>query len=249
MARIVIQDATLSYPVIDPAMSFRTDLKNWLASLFGGQKTEFRRQFDALRNISFSLEQGDRLALVGPNGAGKSTLLRVLAGSYVPTRGSVAIEGTVTTLLTAGLGMDMDQTGYENIYTCAMVLDLPIERIDEIRADIIAFCDLGDHIHLPVRTYSSGMLVRLSFAIATAIIPDILLVDEIIGAGDAKFAEKSRQRISKMFGSANIIVLASHSPDILRQYCNKGLFLLDGEIRFLGGIEEALACYEEWITA
>ncbi len=251
MNSIHVQGVTLRFPRVDDAMSFRSELRNRVMRLAGRSMPEIARsrEFAALKNISFDLQEGDRLGLIGPNGAGKSTMLRMLSGSYVPTQGSVTIQGKVTTLLVAGLGMEMDRSGYDNIYTCGLLLGLPMDRIDEIRADIVEFCDLGEHIHYPVRTYSSGMLVRLSFALATAIEADILLIDEIIGAGDAKFAAKSKERLARAFGNARILVLASHSVPTMKQYCNKGMFLRHGEIQYLGPIDEALDRYQKWVSS
>jgi len=198
----------------------------------------------ALRDINLDLTHGDRLAVIGVNGAGKSTLLKVLAGIYTPTGGRMMASGRVSALLTASVGLNMDATGRENIITRGMYMDIhPRDmraRVDEI-AD---FTELGYHIDMPVRTYSSGMMVRLCFAVATSLRAEILLMDEWLGAGDAGFLAKARQRMEDFVSATSILVLASHSMPLLQEWCNRAILLDQGRIVAAGGVAEIVAVYE-----
>ncbi len=246
---MTVDRLTVEYPVIDMSRSFRREIMtNWFGSItMRGEGSHKYATVRALQNLSFELKDGDRLGLIGPNGAGKSTLLRTLAGVYTPTSGSVRVEGRISTLFTIGVGMEFDDSGYDNIKTCGLILGLSIEEIEAVRPDIVEFCGLGDYIHLPVRTYSSGMMVRLSFAIATAIEPDVLLIDEVIGAGDARFSAKASERIEKLMSKASVLVLASHASSTIKTFCNKGMFLLGGRSVFVGDVDEALEIYNQWV--
>ncbi len=204
--------------------------------------------YAALRNISLTLSAGDRVALIGPNGAGKTTLLRVLAGAYVPTNGRVVVEGRVATMLNIGLFIDAHETGLENIETGCLMLEMSPEQIKAAIPRIVEFADLGEFIHRPVRTYSSGMMVRLAFAIASEGDADILLIDEGIGLGDQSFKEKVRRRLQDLGAQSRLLVVASHSADVLRSFCNKGIFLRQGEIVFSGSLEETIEAYERWVV-
>jgi len=184
----------------------------------------------ALGNISLSLRDGDRLGLIGHNGAGKTTLLRVLAGIYPPSHGKVRIEGRVSTLFNTAPGLDMDDTGYENIYTCGRLLGMSRQELAHKLSDIERFCELGDYLSLPVRTYSAGMMTRLGFAIATAIDPEILILDEGLGAGDARFVERAKQRADAFIQKSNILVLASHSDTMIKEMCNRTILLHHGKV-------------------
>jgi ABC-2 type transport system ATP-binding protein len=199
---------------------------------------------DALRSITLDIQHGDRVALVGPNGAGKTTLLRVLAGVYTPTSGSVRCVGRVVPLFDTMLGMDLEATGYENITLRGLLLGLTQTQIRDHAEEIAEFTELGDYLDLPVRTYSRGMLLRLAFAISTAIEPEILLMDEWIGAGDAKFIQKATARMNKMISRASILVLASHSDDIVKNLCTKAIYLEGGEVRAHGPVAEILSRYQ-----
>ena len=204
--------------------------------------------YAALRDVSLRLAAGDRVALIGPNGAGKTTLLRVLAGAYTPTSGRVLIEGRVATMLNIGLYIDAHETGLENIETGCLMLEMTPSEIAAAMPRIVAFADLGDFIHRPVRTYSSGMMVRLAFAIASEGNADILLIDEGIGLGDKSFKAKVRRRLQELGAQSRLMVVASHSADLLRSFCNKGIFLRQGEIAFSGSLEETIAAYDQWVT-
>lgn len=200
---------------------------------------------NALEDLSLELAKGDVCGLIGHNGAGKTTLLRVLSGAYVPDRGSVEINGKVMTLLNISLGMDPEISGYENIFIRGIMMGVDQKTIKAQLNDIIEFTGLGDYIHLPVRTYSSGMGLRLMFAISTSFDSDILLVDEVIGVGDATFYNKAAARLEERINKAGIAVIASHSIDILKRFCNKAVWMDHGKIMKFGPLEEVSKAYLE----
>jgi len=198
----------------------------------------------ALSNIGLELQGGDRVGLVGHNGSGKTTLLRVLSGIYEPTDGTISIHGTVMPLFNITDGMDPDATGMELIRVRGYLLGLTSGEIADITDDVIQFCELGKFMDLPIRTYSAGMFVRLAFAITTAVTSNILLMDEVIGTGDAAFIERIEMRLRSFIDRAGILVVASHSPEIIRKWCNKALLLEHGRIVMLGNVESVLNRYQ-----
>jgi len=202
----------------------------------------------ALQNVSLKLGHGDRLGILGHNGAGKSTLLRVMAGVYVPTTGRVIIDGSVSPLFNSSPGLDIDDTGYENILTCGMLLGMTREEVTRKTPEIAAFTELGDYLNLPVRAYSTGMVTRLGFAIATAIDPEILLLDEGLAAGDARFAEHANRRIDALVERSSILVLASHSEALIRARCNRAMLLDGGRNVVLGGVDDVIEVYRQRIA-
>ncbi len=199
----------------------------------------------ALRDINFFLEEGDRLGLVGHNGAGKSTLLKVLAGIYQPTLGSMRVKGRVVSTLNISLGMEPEATGFENIIIRGLLLGMKRSEIQRKLDGIAAFTELGEYLDLPVRIYSSGMATRLAFATVTAMDSDILLMDEVIGTGDAAFTDKAEKRLNEFINRSKIIVLASHADTIIRKLCNKALLLEHGQIVAAGSVEEVIGIYQQ----
>ena len=197
----------------------------------------------ALQDISLSLQKSDRLALLGTNGAGKTTLLRVMAGVYEPTVGSVTVNGRISPMLDIGIGIDPELSGYENIRLRGLLLQMSPAEIDSKMDDIAAFTELGDYLHLPVRTYSSGMMMRLTFATSTCFIPEIILMDEWILAADFHFMAKAQQRIQDFIEQATIFVLASHNLELLKHWCTRGLWLQNGRMKALGPIEQVVDAY------
>ena len=245
MASILLEHVTLDYPIYGASSrSFRT-------ALLGRTGGLIRREGDrqqhvvvrALEDISFRLDHGDRLGLIGHNGAGKSTLLRLLAGVYEPVAGRIVTEGRISPLFTASPGIDADDTGYENIRTCGMYLGMSDEEIKCKIPEIVEFCELGDYLELPVRTYSSGMMTRLAFAIATAIDPGILLLDEGLGAADARFASRAEKRMSELIDRSSILVLASHSDGMIKDMCNKAALMEKGRLIAIGPVAEIVELY------
>jgi lipopolysaccharide transport system ATP-binding protein len=208
-----------------------------------GQDHKHRPVVQALRDISFQLRSGDRLGLIGSNGSGKTTLLRALSGIYQPTNGSLWMEGRVTSLLDPGQGMNMDLTGRENTRLRGYFVGISKADIARLEVDVEDFAEIDQFFDLPVRNYSSGMVVRLAFAMATAIHPEILLMDEWILAGDAAFMEKAKRRIETMVRHADILILASHSLNIIAEWCNRLIWLEQGKIAADGKPLEILSEY------
>ena len=197
----------------------------------------------ALRDVSFTLRSGDRLGLIGSNGAGKTTLLRTLAGIYEPASGHVRLRGSLNALLDPNPGMNLDLTGRENIMLRGLINGMNKAQIERLQDDVATFAELGDFINLPVRIYSSGMVVRLGFAMATATRPQVLLMDEWFLAGDADFLEKARSRMEDMVRGAEILVLSTHVPDIVLKWCTRVIWMDQGRIRQDGTPEDVLREY------
>lgn len=198
----------------------------------------------ALDGLTFEMHEGDRIGLLGHNGSGKTTLLRTLAGIYEPVSGIISIIGRAFPLFDLQLGMDMDATGIENVWMRGKLLGLTTEQIEGALGDIVEFTELGEYLEMPIRTYSTGMMVRLAFAISTAVTPEILILDEMIGAGDAAFITRAEARLKRFLARAGILVIASHATSILRQWCNKGMLLQSGKLIEYGPIEDVIARYE-----
>lgn len=196
-----------------------------------------------LQDISFSLAPGERLGLIGRNGAGKTTLLRSLAGIYEPVHGRVRLEGSIGTLLDSSLGMNVELTGRENIRLFALHGGLSKQQTAQLDQDVEAFADLGSYMDMPVKAYSSGMTVRLAFGLATAMLPQILLMDEWFLAGDGAFMNKARERLEAMVQHADILVISTHQPDIMRKWCTRVIWLENGKIRMDGPPDEVLEVY------
>lgn len=199
----------------------------------------------ALDDVSLEINQGDRVALVGHNGAGKTTLLRVLAGIYEPHAGTVQTDGAVAPLFDFMVGVDPEGSGYENIVLRGLYMGLSKSEIGKKMDGVAAFSELGEFLHLPVRTYSAGMQARLAFAIATSITPEILLLDEAIAVGDMSFFAKAARRIEEFVSQAGILVLASHSEAMVRDVCTKLILMKHGRVIWAGGVDEGLAKYRE----
>ena len=245
MASIELRDVSVSFPIYSAGTR---SLKNIVLSATTGGRIgndEGHVIVQALDRVSLTLSEGDRIALIGHNGAGKTTLLRVLAGIFEPLVGAVRIEGKVTPMFDINLGIDPESTGYENIFLRGLYLGLTKSEILARIDDVASFTELGSFLNLPVRTYSAGMQARLSFAMATCIDPEILLVDEGIGAGDAAFLEKANERLQKFIQKAGILVLASHAEELVRRFCDQAIVISHGRIICRDTIEEGLRVYRE----
>jgi ABC-2 type transport system ATP-binding protein/lipopolysaccharide transport system ATP-binding protein len=240
-ASLTLHDVTVDFPIYSGGSR---SLKKTLVSIGTGGRIERgggRISVQALKDVSITLGHGDRLGIVGHNGAGKTTLLRTMAGVYEPTLGRVHAEGRVSTIFDLALGLDFDSTGYENVSLQGMLLGLTRRGIEALSDDIAAFTGLGSYMDIPIRTYSAGMLTRLAFAVATAIEPEILLMDEWIETGDAEFFHKAEERLHELVQRAGILVLASHNVALIRSYCNSVVWLEHGRVRQLGPVDEVLA--------
>jgi ABC-type polysaccharide/polyol phosphate transport system ATPase subunit len=245
VAEIVLKDVVAEFPIYGSQLSLRNVL---FGRVVGGV---LRRQNDAgkrvvvraLDNVSLTINHGDQVGIIGHNGAGKSTMLRVFAGIYEPSQGTISIEGRVSPLFNTSPGLDLDDTGYENIVTCGLLLGMTRAEIERKLPEIEAFSELSDYLALPARTYSSGMLVRLGFAIATAIDPEILLLDEELGAGDARFAMQAAKRVKGLIDRSSIMVLASHSAELISQMCNRAILLDHGRVVADGPAKDVLELY------
>ena len=221
MVKLVLEQVSVSIPIYNASgRSLRRDvLRRVGGDLAGGADGVVR--IEALKDVNLALTAGDRVGLVGPNGSGKSTLLRVMAGAYEPSSGRVTIEGRVASLLDLSLGLEPELTGRENIALRAACLGLSRAETEARMEEIVAFSELGAFIDLPLRTYSSGMGLRLAFAVSTAVDADILLLDEVITVGDAGFAEKARARMEAMMQRAAIVVMATHDAGLIETWCNR----------------------------
>lgn len=240
MARIVLEDVSFWYPVFDvTGRSLKVSLMRHLAGAGEGGSVEVR----ALSDVSLQLKDGDRLGLVGRNGAGKSTLLRVLAGLLHPQRGGVTRSGRTVPLIARGLGIHPELTGAQNIELPMRLLGATESEIAAARIEVPEWSGLGDFIHLPVRTYSDGMRARLMFAICTAVRGDILLMDEWLSAGDADFVNKARERLDQLLETTRIVVLSSHSMEIIRKTCNVACWMEQGRVVLIGPPDAVIEAY------
>ncbi|WP_262029305.1 ABC transporter ATP-binding protein [Microvirga sp. Mcv34] len=244
MALIKLENISLEFPVQAWKSDRRRSSKD--ERHIGGQLSSGQSGHmvvRALDQVSLMLGAGDRLALLGHNGAGKTTLLRVMAKLYAPTHGRATIQGRVAPLLNLGFGMDMDSTGYDNIFIRGLFLGMSKAELKK-KADAIAeFSELGDFLDLPMRTYSSGMRARLAFAISTHVETDILLLDEVVATGDARFLKKANEKLETFAQESKLLVLASHSNKVLRDLCNKAVLLEHGRIKAFGDLEEVIEQY------
>jgi len=246
MTFLRLRDVKIEFPLYQG--SSRSLKKTIFANTpFGDLKKDALNRVNvvALHDLNLDIENGDRLAIIGPNGAGKTTLLKVLAGIYQPVAGRIQSSGRVTALLTTSVGLNPEATGRENIILRGMYMDVhPLEmraRIDEIAE----FTELGPYLDMPVRTYSSGMMVRLSFAASTCTASEILLMDEWLSAGDESFLDKAQKRMERFVGASSILVLASHSVELLKRWCNRAILLDHGRISASGDVETVVGAYRK----
>jgi ABC-type polysaccharide/polyol phosphate transport system ATPase subunit len=241
---LTMENVSVSFPIYHGGS--RSLKKNLLFRGSGGHlanDANHRVVVEALRNVTTQIRAGDRIALIGSNGAGKTTLLRVMGGIYEPVVGTVMSRGRISPMFDIGLGIDNEISGYENIRMRGLILGMTPQEIEEQMQDIVDFTELGDYLDIPVRTYSSGMMTRLTFAVATCFAPEILLMDEWIMAGDAGFISKARTRIEGFVAKASILVLASHSLETCRQFCNQSIWIDQGQIKSAGPIDKVLDAY------
>lgn len=243
MASITIRNANVDIPIYGVGNnSLKAAL---LRKAVGGDVTKAGANLivNALHDINLVARDGDRIGVVGHNGAGKTTFLRLLAGVYPPTSGYVKVVGRISPMFDISLGMTPDSTGIENIKVCGALWGLTPAEIAAGIDDVIDFTELGDYLNIPVRTYSAGMMLRLSFAIATLRDPEILLLDEVIGVGDSSFQSKARARLTKMVQKSQVLVVSSHSDAIIRDLCTTCIWLHKGQIAARGAVDDVLKAY------
>jgi ABC-2 type transport system ATP-binding protein/lipopolysaccharide transport system ATP-binding protein len=250
MASLSLENVTVDIPIYDARN--RSLKNNLLAAATGGQikpnDDSGRIVIRAIDDLSLELDHGSRVGLIGHNGAGKSTILRTMARIYEPTAGRVSVEGSVASMFDIGFGMDPEATGWENIVLRGMLLGYSRREIERKSPEIGATTGLGDFLDMPMRTYSSGMSTRLAFAVSTSIRPEILLIDEGIGAGDAAFLAQANERMRNFIGDAGVLVMASHSDDLLRAWCSEGVWMEHGRMRMRGPIDEVLTAYAQSLS-
>jgi lipopolysaccharide transport system ATP-binding protein len=244
LTEINFRDVSIEFPIFNATSR---SLTSKLLQIATGGKLDSdasgRVLVRALTDVSFKLNEGDRVGLLGHNGAGKSTLLRALSGVYAPTRGSVSIQGQVGSLIDVGLGINLEATGRENVFIRGQLLGLTNSQIASKYDEIVAFTELGDFMEVPVRTYSSGMHLRLAFAVSTVVRPEILLMDEWLSVGDEGFKAKAEHRLTEMVSETKILAIATHSRALVEKVCNRVIWLEHGQIKMDGPVEEVAPAY------
>lgn len=233
--------------VKDVSMRFRmsndriSSIKEYMVQMLRG-KLEYK-EFEALKHVSFDVERGEVVGLIGHNGAGKSTLLKVISGILKPTEGSVTVRGNIAPMLELGSGFDMDMTGRENILLNGAILGYSEEFLRGKCEEIIAFSEIEQFMDMPLRNYSSGMIARLAFSIATVVEPEILIVDEVLSVGDADFQEKSRRRMRELMSGGTTVLFVSHSLPQIREMCSRVVWLEHGQVQLFGEVQKVCSAY------
>jgi ABC-type polysaccharide/polyol phosphate transport system ATPase subunit len=242
LAHIRLSDVGVEFPIHN---AHSRSLQLQVFGKLGGKLAQHKQAVfvQALQGVSLHIEDGDRVGIIGHNGAGKTTLLRVLAGVYEPTFGTISMEGRLSSFTDITLGMDPEATGLENIIFRCVFMGLSFAEARRLSPSIEKFSELGEFLRLPVRTYSSGMFLRLAFAISTSIEPEIIIMDEMISGGDARFMERAKSRLTNLLERTKILVLATHSVEIMHSLCNKVVWLDHGEVRKVGSFEEIHPLY------
>jgi lipopolysaccharide transport system ATP-binding protein len=244
VANIVFEKVSVEFPIFNA--TGRSLTSSILKAATGGKldsDPNGRVLVKALTNVSFSFQDGDKVALLGHNGAGKSTLLRALGRIYAPTSGSATIEGKIGSLIDISLGINSEATGKENVFLRGQLLGLTKQEVASRYDEIVRFAELGDFIEMPVRTYSSGMHLRLAFAVSTVVRPEILLMDEWLSVGDADFQNKAEKRLRELVFDTKILAIATHSRDLVESVCNRVIWLEHGAIKMDGTPSEILPIY------
>ena len=244
MANISLQQASVVLPIFNS--SSRSITNTLVSAATGGALTAQKGghiSIEALKNLDLEIVSGDRLGIIGHNGSGKSTLLRLLSGIYEPSSGEIQRSGSISSLVDISLGINPESTGRENIFLRGKLMGLSRKEIDEKIDEIIEFSELGDYINLPVRIYSSGMLLRLAFSVSTSISADILIMDEWLSVGDGSFAERASNRLRELVDSSEILVIASHTRSLIEETCNKVVLLEHGVIKKVGPVAEIVPQY------
>lgn len=238
-AMIEVQNVTMQYQMTNDRVS---NLKEYIIKRL--QKRLTYTNFTALDDVSFQVKKGEVLGLIGHNGAGKSTILKVISGIVKPTRGTVRLRGNVVPMLELGSGFDFDMTGRENIFLNGAILGYSEAFLKEKYDEIVAFSEIGQFIDLPLRNYSSGMIARLGFSVATVVEPEILIVDEVLAVGDAAFQEKSKKRMMELMGGGTTVLFVSHSLSHIREMCDHVVWLDHGKVKMFGDAKTVCDAYE-----
>ncbi len=243
MAHINLNNVVVDFPIVNASSQ---SLQLRVLQALGGKLTSHHKTVvvRALDGVNLALKDGDRLGIIGHNGSGKTTLLRVLAGVYPPGQGSATIEGSISSFTDLTLGMDPESTGWENIIFRCAFMGLSFQEAKRRSPAIAEFCGLGEYLNLPARTYSTGMFLRLAFAISTSVEPEILIMDEMISAGDSQFIAQAKRRLREVVDKANILALASHDMEVIQTICNKVVWLEQGTIKQFGSPEFVVEAYE-----
>jgi lipopolysaccharide transport system ATP-binding protein len=244
MVNISLKQASVVLPIFNS--SSRSITNTLVSAATGGALTAQKGghvSIEALKNLDLDIVAGDRVGIIGHNGSGKSTLLRLLSGIYEPSCGSIQRTGTISSLVDISLGINPESTGRENIFLRGKLLGLSKKEIDEKIEEIIEFSELGDYINLPVRIYSSGMLLRLAFSVSTSITADILIMDEWLSVGDGSFGERASKRLQELVDNSEILVIASHTRSLIEETCNKVVWLEHGVIKKVGPASEVVPEY------
>lgn len=219
-----------------------TSLKEWVVSFLKGKQQY--EEFHALENVTFDVKRGEIFGVIGRNGAGKSTLLKVVSGIYKPTSGKAVSAGRIAPMLELGSGFDQELSGHDNIFLNGAILGFSEDFLKQKYDEIVAFSELGEFIHQPIKTYSSGMMMRLAFSVATIVEPEILIVDEILAVGDASFQQKSRARMLELMQGGTTVLFVSHSMSQIREMCDRVLWLDHGTVKMVGPTQEVCDAYE-----
>jgi len=247
MTFIKLSNACVTFSVFNTKTR---SVRNTLINAIGGKVNSVDNTIyvKALDNINLEINEGERVGLIGHNGAGKSTMLKLLSGIYEPTEGSMEVKGYTSSLTDITMGMDPENSGYDNIIMRCILMGMTFKHAKEMVKSIIDFSELSEYIDLPTRTYSTGMYMRLAFTIATSIAPDILIMDEMIGAGDAAFIEKAKIRSMELIEQTKIMVISSHDMHIMRDICTRGIWMEKGKIRMDGEINAVIEAYQKHVS-
>lgn len=235
---IEIKDVSMRFRMANDRVS---GLKEYVVAMLRG-KIQYN-EFEALKHVSFHVNKGEVVGLIGHNGAGKSTMLKVISGIYKPTEGSVTVKGNIAPMLELGSGFDYDLTGRENIYLNGAILGYSEEFLNRKYDEIVEFSEIGQFIDMPLRNYSSGMIARLAFSIATVVVPEVLIVDEVLSVGDANFQTKSYARMMELMHGGTTVLFVSHSLEQIRQMCQHVVWLEHGQVKMFGEAEEVCNAY------
>lgn len=236
---IEVQNVSMRFRMANDRIS---SIKEYLVQLLRG-KLKYN-EFEALKGVSFDVNRGEVVGLIGHNGAGKSTMLKVISGILKPTEGSVTVRGNIAPMLELGSGFDFDMTGRENIFLNGAILGYSEEFLKSKYDEVVAFSEIGQFIDVPLRNYSSGMIARLAFSIATVVVPEVLIVDEVLSVGDADFQQKSCRRMMELMSGGTTVLFVSHSLPQIRRMCNRVLWIEHGQVQMFGEAQAVCDAYE-----